>query len=305
MTPNQVQVHLATHNGAKFVTEFLESLLSQEDVTINLLVNDDSSKDSTVEIINSYKDKFHTLTLQTSNFSSANLNFTSIYQRKLNMQPIAFADQDDIWFPNKILTAVRYFEKIVDPCLFYSLVTLNNGKNFPTSPSNNPVHSLFRNSAMGCTQVMNQTLISLFDAMPKFDDLSDHNSIIPIDWWRFFVSVNFGTVYLHRKPLMHYRIHKGNTIGIPTVRKKLLKALNRKSFLKLSSETRYFIKYLINLRDKTCIPIHSDVAEFLTMLQLPRQKRFFRMIRFQKLAESYFYNLYFKLSCILTKGFYQ
>ena len=53
-----VDVLLATFNGEKFLSEFLDSLSTQVGVKINLIVSDDGSNDRTLEIIDYYKFKF-------------------------------------------------------------------------------------------------------------------------------------------------------------------------------------------------------------------------------------------------------
>ena len=59
---DDIEVLLATYNGAHFLNEFLDSLVEQEGVDIHLLVSDDGSTDSTLEIVNSYNSKFEKIT---------------------------------------------------------------------------------------------------------------------------------------------------------------------------------------------------------------------------------------------------
>ena len=53
----EVDVLLATYNGELFIEEFLESLAGQEQVDIHLIVSDDGSSDSTLEIVKRYQSK--------------------------------------------------------------------------------------------------------------------------------------------------------------------------------------------------------------------------------------------------------
>ena len=50
-----VCVLLSTYNGEKFLREQLESVFSQEDVTVKLSVRDDGSSDSTLDILKEYE----------------------------------------------------------------------------------------------------------------------------------------------------------------------------------------------------------------------------------------------------------
>ena len=52
-----VAVLLSTYNGEKYLEELIESILKQEKVNVKLFIRDDESSDSTVSIINKYKNE--------------------------------------------------------------------------------------------------------------------------------------------------------------------------------------------------------------------------------------------------------
>lgn len=52
-----VSVCMATYNGEPFLREQIDSILSQLNEKDELVISDDNSKDSTVDIIKSYHDK--------------------------------------------------------------------------------------------------------------------------------------------------------------------------------------------------------------------------------------------------------
>ena len=58
----EIDVLLATYNGEMFIEEFLESLAGQEQVNIHLIVSDDGSNDSTLEILMRQQSKFKKVT---------------------------------------------------------------------------------------------------------------------------------------------------------------------------------------------------------------------------------------------------
>ena len=91
-----VQVLLATHNGEKYLREFLESLVTQTGVIIELLVSDDNSTDGTIEILKMYEEKFASLSVFNGPEQGPARNFFSLLQ-KANSDYVALADQDDIW----------------------------------------------------------------------------------------------------------------------------------------------------------------------------------------------------------------
>jgi glycosyltransferase involved in cell wall biosynthesis len=52
----KVSIVLATHNGAKYIKQSIDSCLNQTYKNIQLIIIDDASTDETPEIIKSYKD---------------------------------------------------------------------------------------------------------------------------------------------------------------------------------------------------------------------------------------------------------
>ena len=50
-----VIVLLSTYNGERFLREQIDSILNQEGIDVNLIVRDDGSKDSTLDILEEYK----------------------------------------------------------------------------------------------------------------------------------------------------------------------------------------------------------------------------------------------------------
>ena len=53
----KVTVLLSSYNGEKYIAEQLQSLVAQQGVTIDILVRDDGSKDSTTKILDEWQDK--------------------------------------------------------------------------------------------------------------------------------------------------------------------------------------------------------------------------------------------------------
>ena len=48
---------MATFNGAKYITKQLDSILSQSDVDLEILISDDHSSDKTFQIIKKFSKK--------------------------------------------------------------------------------------------------------------------------------------------------------------------------------------------------------------------------------------------------------
>ena len=53
-----VAVLMSTYNGEKYIQEQLDSIFAQRDVDVKLYVRDDGSKDTTIDILRKYKNKY-------------------------------------------------------------------------------------------------------------------------------------------------------------------------------------------------------------------------------------------------------
>ena len=119
-----VSVCIATHNGAKFLKQQLESIIPQIGALDEIVISDDGSTDNTLKIINNISDKrikvfrFHqplnplkgtqrSLLFASRNFENALKNANGEY--------IILCDQDDIWYPDKIDQVMRVLRE-VDIC---------------------------------------------------------------------------------------------------------------------------------------------------------------------------------------------
>jgi glycosyltransferase involved in cell wall biosynthesis len=99
-----VQVLLATYNGERFLREQIDSILAQTLPGVSILARDDGSNDSTPQILEDYgrrsPDRFRILPTVTPT-GSARDNFLALLHAS-EAPYIAFADQDDVWLPQKL-----------------------------------------------------------------------------------------------------------------------------------------------------------------------------------------------------------
>lgn len=101
MPPN-ISVAMATYNGEKYILEQLDSLAKQTVLPCELIVCDDGSTDSTVNIIGKFTASAPFPVRLYINES--NLGYSDNFLKAAtlcNGDWIAFCDQDDVWLPNK------------------------------------------------------------------------------------------------------------------------------------------------------------------------------------------------------------
>lgn len=122
---HKVTVLMSTYNGEKYLREQLDSILSQTIVELKLMIRDDGSTDSTLEILDEYKSRYSSIQV----FEGENVGYVKSFMwlvDKVGTEEgmfYAFADQDDYWDSNKLCKAIEMIESetnIEQPILYYS-----------------------------------------------------------------------------------------------------------------------------------------------------------------------------------------
>lgn len=209
-----VTVVLATYNGEKYLREQLDSLLSQNGVSVKILVRDDGSDDKTTTILDDYQKKG-----LLSWYSGEHLNVQRGYLNLLKNAPksdyYAFCDQDDVWDEDKLLIAVTELEKLPKdkPALYYcgqrivdeNLKLLSVHK---ISTDRSPHTNFLISNVAGCTAVFNQYLVDAVNsAEPDF--------ILMHDSWIFKICLALGgNYYADETAHISYRQHGNNAVGL-------------------------------------------------------------------------------------------
>lgn len=104
-----ISVCIATHNGEKFISQQLQSILCQLNVSDEVIVSDDGSTDSTINIIRSIGDARIKI-ISGPGKKSATLNFENAL-RQAKGDYIFLADQDDVWKPEKVEVCMRWLKQ--------------------------------------------------------------------------------------------------------------------------------------------------------------------------------------------------
>lgn len=101
-----VSVIMGTYNGAKYIREQLDSILSQTYPLKEIIIQDDGSTDETVAICEEYAKRYPIIHFSRNEHNLGfNLNFKSAAM-KATGDFVAISDQDDVWFPEKIAKQV-------------------------------------------------------------------------------------------------------------------------------------------------------------------------------------------------------
>jgi glycosyltransferase involved in cell wall biosynthesis len=222
--PPAVDVLMATYNGENFLSDQIDSILKKQTHTnTHLYIRDDSSNDSTQSIINQKQKEFPGKITQIPTDKRLGVigNFSTLMQHA-TANYVMFADQDDIWLPEKIaktLEQVRAMETIhgtEEPILVHTDLYVVDAYLNKISPSfwsyaELPTKTytlnrlLMQNAISGCTVMMNKPLATL--ALPIPSDAMMH------DWWIGLVASAMGRIGTVDEATILYRQHGKNQIG--------------------------------------------------------------------------------------------
>lgn len=216
MKYSKVAIMMSTYNGELYIKEQLTSIVNQEEVKIKLFIRDDGSFDNTINIVNEYVDKLEIEIIKGSHLG-AGKSFMMLMMHVLNLKEefdyYGFADQDDIWFKDKLKRAILSLNNY-EPLLYCS--NINDYKD-------NKVVGKFRDSsfkpytlkqsiikcgATGNTFVFNNKMAKLFkETKMPCDELLMYRFH---DTWIYSLACVYGKIIYDIEPSVNYRIHNNN-----------------------------------------------------------------------------------------------
>jgi glycosyltransferase involved in cell wall biosynthesis len=222
---NNVDILLATYNGARFVEQQIHSVLRQTHPGVRLLVRDDGSRDATAEIVQRFAARRPgqvSLVDGGGQKLGPSASF-SLLLRHASAGYVMFCDQDDVWRPTKVETTLlrmRELERVHGtdcPILVHTdmtvvdegLRTLN--RSFWAYQHLDPLQGaslkrlLVQNVVTGCASMINRALLQKAVPIPP--------GALMHDWWLALAAAAFGRVQCLRQSTMLYRQHGDNQIG--------------------------------------------------------------------------------------------
>ena len=106
MRSGLVEIVLCTFNGSKYIEALMDSIIVQTYENWELWISDDGSKDNTISVVRQYAkfypEKIHILPEHAPLGACTNFLKTLTGAQLNEAEYYMFADQDDVWFPDKI-----------------------------------------------------------------------------------------------------------------------------------------------------------------------------------------------------------
>lgn len=212
----KVDVLLSTYNGEKYLKEQIDSILSQKNVDVRVVIRDDGSTDNTLDIIQQYINFNYPVLLIKGENIGVIKSFLYLASLDSSADYYAFCDQDDVWKPEKLSIAVDKLNDKKEPGLYLSDTTavdekLHQIENQILSDNQKRVYVLeevlLSNNATGCTMVFNAEL-------KKMLNLYAPQELIMHDHWLYALNIALdGYVYFDKNSYINYRQHGNNSVG--------------------------------------------------------------------------------------------
>jgi rhamnosyltransferase len=277
-------VLMATYNGAAHIASQIASVLWQLRVHVDVYIRDDASSDNTIiEAFEAFEafpgSRLHVIDdfPGPSSFSErgAAVNFYRLIASKrvasASYDWVAFSDQDDIWLPSKLYSAINDCLKSGSLAWSSSVLAFweSPGKTsyIPKHGNASAINFLFESPGPGCTILLRS---DVFESLQCFVR-AHFTSLLRIefhDWLIYgFVVKNHGSWFISSRASILYRQHNQNVAGagmsFAQLRKKLSLVFSgwyRDQILLLSSlflmdeHPAMVVLRRLSIWDRICLP---------------------------------------------------
>lgn len=207
----RISVAMVTFNGACYIKEQLDSIISQLGEADELVISDDGSSDGTLAIIREYQKADKRIRLVEGPRQGIKKNVEHAIAQA-NGDYIFLADQDDIWMPGKVETVMQAFEEQK------SFVVIHDAKVFEGGDREHIIMESFyefrgskagvlknmvKNSYIGCCMAFRRELTEFILPIPEKIEMHDQ-------WIGIISDLVSGPSCFLREPLLLYRRHGEN-----------------------------------------------------------------------------------------------
>ena len=274
----KVNVLLAAYNGEKYLEEQINSILNQKDVDVTITISLDKSTDNSLELLNTLKEKHSNIVLLSygERYGAAAPNFYRLINDTgfESYDYIALADQDDIWFEDKIISGINKLEETGSVGYSSNITAFwadGRKREIIKATPQREYDYLFEGPGPGCSFILTRNF-----AMEAQNYFRDNNEKLKLldwhDWiiYAFARSKNYKW-FIDSKSHMLYRQHSNNQIGA-------------------NSGARQFKKRVKEILSGYGISQTIDTVKFLKMEDTPFVRMWWKNERLHPMALSLFSN---------------
>ena len=191
-----VNVLISTYNGARYIRQQLDSILTQTYKDVTIYVRDDGSDDETVSIIKEYGQSADIKLICGKNIGYGR-SFLWLLEHADTGDYWAFCDQDDVWESDKLARAVARLESMSPdiPNMYVHDFWITDERLTPISRYGNDIEGYdFR---MAITECLHMGFSTVFNAeLRRYMLMGNIDNIPTHDWWEELIAMEFGNIYV-------------------------------------------------------------------------------------------------------------
>jgi len=298
----KVEILLSSYNGADTIERQIESIINQKGVNIHITIRDDGSKDATCSVIKKMIEKYgEAITLVYGENVGWKKSFLDLIGLAIPADYYGFADQDDLWFDEKVKSSIERLEK--DDFSGIKLVQVNSictdeylniceeQQNRYGVPRNRKA-VIAQEYFQGCGMMWND---SAMEVLKKYSPTGD----LAHDFWVGNVCFYLGKIYCCDEPLFYHIRYGNNSSSDGNVQKGRMKRV-----LKIRNNNTIYMNPAEDLIRGYRDDLSYEDCKFLTDI-CEAKKNFFKRIKYvfskEFRRESFTSTILFKLIFLLGK----
>ena len=303
-----ISIAMTTYNGARFLDQQIASLASQSKQPFEVVVCDDGSTDSTVEMLEKWA--------ATVDFpvhihqNEQQLGYRDNFWKTANLcqgDLIAFCDQDDVWLEDKLQCCEAAFARPEVLLVMHSAKLVDTelrslGKRLPNIPKSRVAGPLDVNPwglVPGFALVFSSKLLGYGDWNSRPEDHLAPGCPMGHDHYIYLMASALGNTVFLSDCLALYRRHQHNTTGSldRTMKSFLRQGVHTgentyTSLSRLSLERSQYFKHLSEQVDSTAKKDYQNASLYYQKLV--------KMFTLRALVHSSNVGLFKKVSCVLA-----
>lgn len=213
-----VTILLASYRGANFIGAQFDSIAAQTHRNWRLIVSDDGSDDGTQRIVADFAASRPAGQVQL--IDGPRRGATQNFLHLLSDAPdgaIAFSDQDDVWFPDKLSRAMAALSLHDGPAHYAARTIITDANLTPVAESRHFRRPPgFRNALVQAIMAGNTSVFNAQSAalLRRCAAAAQANDIEAHDWWAYQIASGAGAALIHdAQPALFYRQHAGSVMG--------------------------------------------------------------------------------------------
>lgn len=223
-----LSVAMCTYNGGKFLTQQLQSILTQTLPVDEIIVCDDNSTDNTISILESFDSRFPGIIKIFRNKVTLGVKKNFEIAIGLTKGDIIFlSDQDDVWLPGKVQSLVNVFNKdenvlavFTDAGLIDEQDKTIEGTVWSKWGFDQNIQNKWKDNAKAAEQLSTGDNVVTGATMAFRKELKnyilpfDHAHMLWHDGWISWHAASLNGLVFIKEKLVQYRIHPQQQVGI-------------------------------------------------------------------------------------------